>query len=325
MGDAELIAGPGEEPGKASASSRESVAGAGWECSPGSYQQRLGKRNVPFSWLSPVPLWRSRNDRLARHFGDPTNDRRRAWVGQLDGSSDFVFEHAGGDAVSFLVIGDTGEGDASQFAVVPPLLRAGASTEFLFLCSDVIYPAGGVAEYEHKFFAAYNDYPAPIYAVPGNHDWYDDGAGFMFWLCRAEQPPPRGCSRPLSKAWVRDRLWRGAPTAGADAIERMRKLRAAPSQRSRQPGPYFALDVGPLRVVGIDTGITGVVDRGQGEWLRRVSGDSERPKVLLTGKPLYVDAGHRPGTIEGGGTVDEIVAASEHNYIAAIGGDIHNY
>jgi hypothetical protein len=50
-----------------------------------------------------------------------------------------------------------------------------------------------------------------------------------------------------------------------------------------------------------------------------------RPKILVTGKPLYVDGERRPGRIEKGGTVDEIVTAPEHNYIAAIGGDIHNY
>src|SRR5699024_5675606 len=35
---------------------------------------------------------------------------------------------------------------------------------------------------------------------------------------------------------------------------------------------------------------------------------------------------HRPGRIEGSATtVDDIVRAPEHGYIAAIGGDIHNY
>jgi hypothetical protein len=118
-------------------SSRDSVAGAGWQCEAGAFEQLLPKRTRPFSWLSPVPLWQSRNDRLARRFGDPTNDRRRAWM----------------------------KGDASQYAVVPPLLAQGADTDFLFICSDVIYPAGGVDAYRDKFFRAYRDYPGPIYAV----------------------------------------------------------------------------------------------------------------------------------------------------------------
>ncbi len=49
------------------------------------------------------------------------------------------------------------------------------------------------------------------------------------------------------------------------------------------------------------------------------------PKLLLTGKPIYVDGEYHPGVIEGGGTVDEIVREPAHRYVAAIGGDVHNY
>jgi hypothetical protein len=77
--------------------------------------------------------------------------------------------------------------------------------------------------------------------------------------------------------------------------------------------------------VGIDTGMGHSIDREQGQWLRKISGEIGKPKLLLTGKPLYVDGEAHPGSIEGGGTVDEIVRAPEHNYVAAIGGDIHNY
>ncbi len=34
---------------------------------------------------------------------------------------------------------------------------------------------------------------------------------------------------------------------------------------------------------------------------------------------------YKPCPIEGGGTVDEIVRNPAHNYVAAIGGDVHNY
>lgn len=54
--------------------------------------------------------------------------------------------------------------------------------------------------------------------------------------------------------------------------------------------------------------------------------EGPRPKILITGSPLYVDGEHHPCTIEGGnGTVDDIVRDPEHHYVAAIGGDIHNY
>jgi Calcineurin-like phosphoesterase len=304
-------------------SSRDSTAGAGWQCPAGRFQDLVPKRAKPFSWLDPRPLWQSRNDRLARAFGDPTNERRRAWMAQL-GPRDLVVGVERDGPFSFLVMGDTGEGDGSQLAVVPPLLVHARDAAFLFICSDVIYPAGGIDDYLPKFFRPYVDFPAPIYAIPGNHDWYDDATGFMYWFCGQTHAPERPRGRPFSKAWIRDRLWRRAPRPGANVGE-VGKLHRPPGQVLRQPGPYFAIDVGELRLVGIDTGITGTIDRDQATWLREVS-KGDRPKILLTGKPIYVDGRYRPGVIEGErGTVDDVVRDPEHHYIAAIGGDIHNY
>ena len=152
-------------------SSRDSVQGAGWECGPGRYAELVTKSDRSFHWLTPAPLWQSRNDRLARRFGDPTDDRRRAWMQALGvDDTDLVVDPSQGGRISFLVAGDTGEGDASQMAVVPPLLSRQDGTAFLLICSDVIYPAGGIQGYEEKFFRPYAGYDGPIYAVPGNHD-----------------------------------------------------------------------------------------------------------------------------------------------------------
>jgi hypothetical protein len=267
----------------------------------------------PFSWVNARPLWQARNDRLATWLGDPTDDRRRAWMeGRMAANPELLVDRSASD-VAFLVLGDTGEGDASQYAVVPPLLSQADGTAFTFICGDVIYPAGGVDSYEEKFFRPYRDYPGTIYAVPGNHDWYDDLVGFMHWFCGVDPPPPSAGTHGSARVRARDALWRRLPPPGS------------PATRAVQPGPYFAIDAGPLRLVGIDTGIRRGIDRDQGEWLKRVSASSPRPKVLLTGSPIYVDGEHQPCPIEGGGTVDEVITAPESNYVAAIGGDVHNY
>src|SRR5438034_10646342 len=128
----------------------------------------MTRRERPFSWLSLGPLWRWRNDRLSRWFGDPTDDHRRAWMeGRGAGDADLIVDYGQHDAIAFVLLGDTGEGDASQYAVVPPLLAQSEGTAFAFICSDVIYPAGGVNAYVERFFRPYRDYPRPIYAVPG--------------------------------------------------------------------------------------------------------------------------------------------------------------
>jgi hypothetical protein len=56
----------------------------------------------------------------------------------------------------------------------------------MVLLSDVVYAAGDVNQYLEKFYKPYGGYLNPIYAIPGNHDWYDGLDGFMFHFCGAE-------------------------------------------------------------------------------------------------------------------------------------------
>lgn len=306
-----------------SSSSRDSAAGAGWTCdAPGTYAELIPPRTRPMSWRSVPVLWRSRNDVLARVFGDPTDDERRRWVAAQGWDPILVRDDP--ESYSFMVLGDTGEGDASQYAVVPGFLRVGEGSRFAVIASDVIYPTGGVNEYGRKFFEPYRDYDAPIYAVPGNHDWYDGLGGFMRVFCGAPPLSPDTRPKAFTRAWFRRLLWKEPDVADEPRLAAAERLRSRPEQRSLLPGPYWAIDAGPLRIVGIDTGIRGNIDAEQGEWLRRVS-RVPGPKILLTGKPIYVDDSHRPCPITGGGTVDEIVRDPACGYVAVIGGDIHNY
>ncbi|QIQ06500.1 metallophosphoesterase family protein [Streptomyces liangshanensis] len=315
-----------------SPSSRDSAAGAGWHGQepgqePGHYRSLMPERTTHISWLNPVTLWKARNGVVASLFGDPTGADRQRWVrGQLDRgvAPDLVVERDDPDTFSFMLLADTGEGDAPQYAVVPGFLKVSEGTRFAVLSSDVIYPVGSGDEYGPKFFRPYQDYPAPIYAVPGNHDWYDGLNGFMRVLCDAPALPPAPRPAPLSAGWWRALLWRRPGSVDERLLAEARRLRSAPEQRAAQPGPYWAVDAGPLRIIGIDTGLLGDLDREQGEWLRRVSA-GPRPKVLVTGSPIYVDGAYKPCAIEGGGTVDDIVRDPACHYIAAIGGDIHNY
>jgi hypothetical protein len=276
------------------------------------------------SWLRPSVLWRSRNDILAR-IGDPTDETRRAWmehIGADPARDDLTIDLTDIDRPALLTIGDTGEGDASQYAVVPALRARSEGTDAMVVLSDVIYPAGEVNDYVSKFHYPYSFYPGPIHAVPGNHDWYDGLNGFMVNFCVTE-PLPQG---PIpDHGWLHRLLWRRPSVADPLAQAIGQALRPRPEQQSRQPGPYFTIETGPLRFVAIDTGIRGRLDADQGAWLRRVSASSSKPKVLLTGKPLVVDGERKRCDIEGGGEVDEIVRDPAHNYVAAIGGDIHNY
>ncbi|MFE0401361.1 metallophosphoesterase family protein [Streptomyces nigra] len=312
-----------------SVSSRDTAEGAGWGAAePGSYKGLMPPGGRKISWLDPRMLWAARNGVLASLFGDPTGRTRGRWVARRTAAgapADKVIRRDDPDRFSFLVIGDTGEGDDPQYAVVPGLLKEGGDTRFAILASDVIYPVGGADDYGPKFFRPYQDYRAPIYAIPGNHDWYEDLTAFMRVFCDDAPPlPPEPAPRPLTRAWLRSLLWHRPREGDGQRLDEARKLRSAPDQLATQPGPYWAIDAGPVRIVGIDTGLLGTIDAEQGAWLREVSKDP-RPKILITGSPLYVDGEHHPCAIEGGGTVDDIVRDPAHRYVAAIGGDIHNY
>ncbi|MFC4048972.1 tetratricopeptide repeat protein [Actinomadura syzygii] len=287
----------------------------------GVFRNLAGDDVRELSWLGPSMFWHRRNEAIAKVFGDPSNGLRRRWVAEQrerGAAPDAMIVHEK-EAGGFLLLGSTGGGGAGQYAVVPGLLKTGADTDFMIICGDVLLPAGALHAAGPGFFRPYRGYPAPIYAVPGNHDWYDGLNGFMRIFCGADPLPAAG-----TPSGLRGLLWRRATVADEDALAAARQLRGASRQRARQPGPYWAIDTPSLRIIGIDTGIGGIIDRDQAEWLRRVSA-GDKPKLLVSHHAIYGDDTYRPVRIEGGGTVDEIVRDPARNFVAAVGGSIHNY
>jgi hypothetical protein len=231
---------------------------------------------------------------------------------------------------------------------VQPLLSvcgdgATGGSDFLVVASDVIYPAGDVNDYVDGFYLPFERYKPPIYAIPGNHDWYDGLNGFMFHFCGAQPLPPtsyRAGSYTFVERMAR-RLWRKAARPDTAELLRQRSRRHDEAERRwepSQPAPYFAIEAGPLLVVCIDTGITGALDRSRATGCgasrsrngrscsspasRSTSTASTTPAPIVWGDKDDEDleketVGHR--------TVDDIVRNPDHGYVAVIGGDIHNY
>lgn len=309
----------------------------------------VGQPGRKFSWLSPRTLWRSRNNVLAALSGDPTENARRAWVQQqrellekagapAAARNDFTIERDELGEFEFMVLGDTGEGDRSQYSVIPAFLTAASASEFAVIASDVVYPAGDVNEYVGKFFVPLAGYPKPVYAIPGNHDWLDGLAGFMRHFCAAAAPAAK--FRPPRRArWARAALvahsvfWRRPRSLDPETLVRAKELRGeAAASGPSQPNMYFCIDTPNLRVIAIDTGILGRLDHEQGEWLRRVSA-GDKPKLLISGKPIYSGDSMSPrrflaadGSDDGhSGLLWSVVRDPASNYVAMISGDVHHY
>lgn len=314
------------------------------------------------SWIAARTLIESVNDVLGRGTQGLVENLRAHWT-----KKDETLTIPAAGVSRFLVIGDTGEQDPSQYVVAPALARAARESSdreragFVLVLSDVIYPSGNVNDYVDGFYKPYrsNRVPdlqapldvrdkfslpenVPVYAMPGNHDWYDGLYGFAHqFLYPADEPPTwpsdllaPSFDEPLGR-WqlIRDRfgriMWR-TPSEPAGRAAPARWGESAPdglpaAEAQLQPAPYFVIETEHVDLVCLDTGIDGTIDGPQFDWLSSLSG--ERPKILMTGKPLLVNGERRKGEVSGrpGMTVYDVVAERKHRYVATVGGDTHNF
>ena len=207
-----------------------------------------------------VDPWRVRMiDAVTRAYGGNEGDELfRIRPDGVDGAGDF----------SFIVIGDTGEGDASQYSLVSRYLKLGLSNDvkFLVVSSDVIYPAGAMQDYEPNFYLPFQGFAKPIYAIPGNHDWFDALEGFNANLLEAEGGAcrDRGARRCRPRPDQHHCAPRRPPADGGRAAARPLWRRRRPPARGRSSNCRRRIS----RCIAIDTGILRTVDERQWAWLR---------------------------------------------------------
>jgi 3',5'-cyclic AMP phosphodiesterase CpdA len=188
---------------------------------------------------------------------------------------------------SFIVIGDPGEGDASQYALVERYLELARrdDVKFLVIASDVVYPAGAMTDYESHFYMPFKGVAKPIYAIPGNHDWFDALEGF-----NANFLEPKAARAALA-ARVKADL--GFTSTGEERIDRLlqraRQLREYYGiQIASQRGPFFELQTKDFALIAIDTGIRRTIDNRQRAWLDdALARSSGKFTMAIVGHPKF--------------------------------------
>ena len=188
---------------------------------------------------------------------------------------------------SFIVIGDPGEGDESQYSLVDRYLALGRreDVKFLVISSDVIYPAGAMADYERNFYLPFKGFTKPIYAIPGNHDWFDALEGF-----NANFLEPKAAGAALAARVNADlHLTSTSKTRIRRLLERARQWRELYGiSNANQRAPFFELQTKDFALIAIDTGIRRTVDDAQLAWIKNALERSQgKFTMAIIGHPKF--------------------------------------
>jgi uncharacterized protein YukJ len=142
-------------------------------------------------------------------------------------------DSAAGKTITFNVIGDSGapsQKSMSEFeSKVSDLITRDAATAppaFLFHVGDVVYFYGEENYYYSQFYEPFRAYPAPIFAIPGNHD----GITYNDSMVSLDSFQKAFCATSPSR-------WEGSGGI----------LRSTMTQ----PGVYFTLDAPLVSIIGL--------------------------------------------------------------------------
>ncbi|MFI5459826.1 MAG: metallophosphoesterase family protein [Isosphaerales bacterium] len=224
---------------------------------------------------------------------------------------------------AFLVIGDTGEGDASQHVLRDQLITASRqdAVRFVVISSDVVYPTGAIKDYEAKFWLPFKGIEKPVYAIPGNHDWYDALEAFNATFLTP------AAARAAMHARVEADLHLTSTTDERidELIARAARLRqeyAVPT--ALQDGPFFQIQTQHFALIAVDTGVVKRVDAAQLRWLTSALAAARGKFIMvLLGHPLYA-LGHYQGDSNQEFTAIHRLLR-DHGVSVSMAGDVHDF
>jgi hypothetical protein len=233
------------------------------------WPQRLGKDRGPGYWLRPGNLWDSRrvgrtdhsnewryeNLRISSPLPPPSGcdpdpeARSRSYTWLLNSQPPRPDRPPG--RFRCVILGDTGEGDYSQYALVP-IIRY-LKPDFMIVNGDVAYPSGKSIDYTEGFFQPYKGLGIPVWALPGNHDYYSKTKGREFYEIF--------CTEVKRKEWDDHGL-----------------------VSKPQPGTYWELSEPGVRnglvILGVDTGHSADLDGLRGAGLLGLFGKPQGPDSI---------------------------------------------
>jgi 3',5'-cyclic AMP phosphodiesterase CpdA len=160
---------------------------------------------------------------------------------------------------------------------------------FVVISSDVVYPTGAMKDYESRFWLPFKGVMKPVYAIPGNHDWYDALEGFVATFFKPDAARLAMRARIAADGGV-------SSTTDARIEEFIRRAGFLRRQygvaTGAQDGPFFQVQTPSFALIAVDTGVLRAIDREQMTWLRAAL-EASRGKMVMAilGHPIFA-GGH---------------------------------
>ena len=144
-------------------------------------------------------------------------------------------------------------------------------------------------DYETKFYLPFKGVTKPVYAIPGNHDWYDALDGFVaafFTPASARTAIRARISVDQGLSSTTDAMLEGF----VKRADFLRREYGVPT--GFQQAPFFQVQTPSFALLAIDTGVLRGVDPEEMKWLRAAL-EASRGKTIMAilGHPFYA-GGH---------------------------------
>jgi hypothetical protein len=186
----------------------------------------------------------------------------------------------------------------------------GKNPVFLYITGDIVYYYGKLSGYNSQFFEPYKFYPAPVFAIPGNHDGDID--------------PTDTASPPSLDAFVNMFCAAKAmlPPEAGDAVR----------TTMTQPNVFWTLVTPVDNIIGLYTNVIqgGVIEADQQQWFIKelIASNKERDAkaliVTLHHPPYSMDTHHGASTAMQQSLDDAFIKADVYPDII-FSGHVHNY
>ncbi|HYL65802.1 MAG TPA: metallophosphoesterase [Nitrosopumilaceae archaeon] len=211
--------------------------------------------------------------------------------------------------IIFHIVGDTGgiKNPVPQQIVAMAMESDfnNSNPAFFYHLGDVVYYYGESSEYYSQFYDPYVHYPAPIFAIPGNHD--GDVA-------------PGDLTTSL-KAFVRNfcsSVSQTSPDAGD-----------SPRHTMTIPNVYWTLDTPFATIIGLYSNVPegGQFDKDQISWFTKELEDAPKNKALIVSvhHPAYSVDQYHSGSKIIEQTLDDAFKKSGRYADIVFTGHVHNY